>query len=178
MTGNYFVALPVRAPDLVDQLKRDAPGGLRWFHPDDLHLTVAFFGREQPQRIPSIREVMTRIPPFAGPITLGPLVPLPRRRHFSVLSFELATGRTGIAQLIAAWRGALSETAGVRADSRPPYPHLTVARIERRHLHAQRGPILRWVESLVPPVNALEVLPPALYGWSPDRPVRQFEARG
>ena len=43
--GNYFAALPVRVPEgWMDSLKAGAPAALRWFHHDDLHLTLAFFG--------------------------------------------------------------------------------------------------------------------------------------
>ena len=61
--GNYFVAFPARIPEeSLLSIRTGAPEGLRWFHPDDLHLTLAFFGREDPARVPALREILALIP--------------------------------------------------------------------------------------------------------------------
>ena len=50
--GNYFVAFPAEVEaGFLPGLKRDAPGGLRWFHRDDLHVTLAFLGRYDAGRV-------------------------------------------------------------------------------------------------------------------------------
>ena len=231
MPGNYFAALPVRVPDgFLDSLKRAAPDALRWFHPEDLHLTLAFFGREDPERIPACRgeagrrrallEVLKHIPfppltqcgaglqpanlPSSGEAAesqcgagfkpadpspsgeaadsirapLGPFVLLPNPRRFSALSFDLAESpaHNAITGLIAEYRPKLCEAAGIDPDTRPPYPHLTVARPDKKHPHFRPRLIAKWARALELPSDlaAIDVLPPALYTWHSERPVRQF----
>lgn len=56
--GNFFAAVPVEVPVAVLRAFREgAPDGLRWFHPDDLHVTLAFFGQENPDRVGVLQEV-------------------------------------------------------------------------------------------------------------------------
>jgi len=173
--GNYFACLPVRFPgDPWLALKSDAPEALRWFHPDDLHLTVAFFGRENPDRIPAVREVLAGVPCIGTTVTLGALRLLPRPRRFSALSFQIQAGHEEIAGLIAAWRGPLLEAAGRPPDVRPPLPHLTIARPARRHPDFRSGRIARWAAALTPPAAPISVQAPVLFGWSAERPRRQF----
>ncbi len=175
MQGNYFAALPVRTPGaFLEALRGSAPPGLRWFHPDDLHLTLAFFGKEDPHRIPALLEIMARIAFDERAVTLGPLRALPRPRRFSALSFEVAAGAAEIENCIKTWRGPLLETARCPPDPRTPLPHLTVARPDRKHPACRPRAILDWLQSLEPPSDQVHVLPPALYGWSPERPRRQF----
>ena len=172
--GNYFAALPVHGGrPLLEAVRDGAPQGLRWFHPDDLHLTLAFFGRIIPDRIPALHEVLGQIPFGECAVTLGELQPLPHRRRFSVLAFELRHGRDDLAELIASWRGSLCAAAGVDPDPRPPRPHLSIARLHRRRAHPPG--ILRWLDQLILPAGApVRVSAPVLCGWSDQRPARQF----
>lgn len=175
MTGNYFAALPVTVADgFLARLQRDAPAALRWFHPDDLHLTLAFFGRHNAERIPDILEVLDAIDFPCVRATLGPLRALPHSRRFSALAFDLDEGRDEVATCIARWRGPLGEASGVIPDCRPPRPHLTIARPARKHPGFHPGTTLRWIRNCDPPDRTIRIAPPALYGWSDQRPQRQF----
>lgn len=174
---NYFAALPVRVPpELLDAVKAGAPPALRWFHRDDLHFTLAFFGKEEPDRIPAIREVISRIPFRELVVTLGRLRLLPSRRRFTAIAFDLRDGRDEISQLIAAWRNPLLEAAGRPTDDRPAFPHLTIARPARKRPDFRPGEVVRWAHSLAVPQTPVAVGAPALFGWAPDRTVRQFRA--
>lgn len=173
--GNCFAALPVRIPSpLWDSFRAEAPEALRWFHRDDLHLTLSFLGPEDPERLPAIHQVLAQIPRGTFEITLGPLRLLPRTNRFSALSFEIAGGREAVADLIATWRNPLLAAAGRPPDERPPFPHLTIARPARNHPAFRPARIRRWARSLPATAQPLAVLEPLLFGWSPDRPRRQF----
>jgi 2'-5' RNA ligase len=173
--GNYFAALPVQVPEgWMEELREGAPEALRWFHPDDLHLTLAFLGREQPERIPALLDLLREIPYSGGRASPGRLLALPRSRRFSALSLELRRGADPVAALIGDWRNRLLETAGCKADTRPPLPHLTVARPARRHPAFSKRAILDWLEIVQPPADEILILPPVLFGWSEERPRRQF----
>ncbi|NNC90599.1 MAG: hypothetical protein HKN82_19250 [Akkermansiaceae bacterium] len=175
MTGNYFAALPVIVPaGWLPALRNGAPPGLRWFHPGDLHLTLAFFGREDPARLPALREVLEAIPFPGATVTLGTLRGLPSPRRLSALAFTLAEGRDEVAAVIGAWRGPLCAAAGVDPDSRPPLPHLTVARPARKDPAFRPRAVRDWMDSLPASGPPVQVLAPALFGWAPDRPRRQF----
>ena len=63
----------------------DAPPDLRWLHADDLHLTLAFFGKESPSRLSAVLEVLARIPFSGAEITLGPLRALPKPQRATAL---------------------------------------------------------------------------------------------
>jgi 2'-5' RNA ligase len=41
---NWFIALPVSPLGWFERLVPPPPAGFRAFHPDDLHLTIAFLG--------------------------------------------------------------------------------------------------------------------------------------
>ncbi len=173
--GNYFAALPAHVPhDVIDFVRADAPPDLRWMHPEDLHLTLAFFGHENPERHPAVGEVLARIPFTGAEVTLGPLLALPKAQRCTALAFALADGRDELAELIATWRGPLLEAAGCAPDDRPPLPHLTVARPPREHTRAGKEKLLKWAEQLRSPATSLRILPPALYGWSHQRHHRSF----
>jgi 2'-5' RNA ligase len=173
--GNYFAALPVRVPaGWLEAIREGAPAELRWFHRDDLHLTLAFLGREESGRVPQLLDILRQVPYRGGSAGAGRLLALPRRRRFSALAFELADGGDPVAGLIGEWRPRLLEAAGRPADRRPALPHLTVARPDRRHPAFRSREILAWLDRLRPPPGRLEILPPALYGWSDQRPLRQF----
>jgi 2'-5' RNA ligase len=177
--GNYFAALPVRVPGgWLEALRDGAPQALRWFHPDDLHLTLAFFGREREDRVPPVLDLLRKIPYSGSTANAGRLLALPSRRRFSALSFELLDGRDTVATLIGNWRNRLLVAAGCPADTRPPLPHLTIARPARRHPAFSKRTILDWLAGVGPPAAEIEILPAALFGWSDERPRRQFRLIG
>lgn len=167
IAGNWFAALPVRAPrDWIAGLRRNAPPGLRWMHPDDLHLTLAFLGREDPQHLTAVHEIVQGIPFSGATVTPGSLLLLPGPRRFSVAAFALDRGAAAIGSLLETWRAPLLEAAGRPPDTRPPLPHITVARADRTHPGFAPGRISAWARSLPRCVGQLQVRPPVLYGWS------------
>ena len=173
--GNWFAALSVVIPpEVLEQLRQGAPPGLRWFAPEDVHLTVAFFGRYQAERLPAVVEIVRAVPPFQIQASLGGLKPLPSARRFSALSFELAEGGGEAAALMRQVHHPLMAAAGLAPDSRQAYPHITVARPHRRSSHGERLAILDWCQAVAPPVVGIRLSEIAIYGWAEDRGTRQF----
>jgi 2'-5' RNA ligase len=171
---NWFVGIPIPSEGWFDKLVPLPPGGLRRFHPDDLHLTVAFLG--------SVEEVQARagwdalgwdLPPTTA--TLGQVVPMGAPHRYSALSIELVQARTAIEQALGRCRDAICDAAGVRREHRPPKAHVTIARPSRRAGEQERSAGLRWAQRLDFHQQPVLLDSIALYTWSDDRRDRQFK---
>lgn len=177
---NWFVALPVDPGRWFAPLVRTAPSLLRVFHPDDIHVTVAFLGscgeagaRRAWDRV--VAELRHRQPrPMT--VTLGEIVPMGNPKRPSALSVVIAEGAAPVAELIGALRPEAWSAADARPDDRPPRPHITVARPRRKASGAERKAAIRWATDQ-PPVKADVTLDRvALLTWAEDRRARQFRA--
>lgn len=174
--SNWFVGLPVPAADWFAPLVAGAPSCVRLFHPDDVHITVAFLGRAGEERALRAWEVVRDLRCEPIEVTLAELKGFGSSRRPSALSVTIAEGHDEVAALIARLRGPMIEAAGARPDDRPPLPHLTIARPSRGATPAVRKEAVRWAESKGA-VNARVVLDSiALFTWSEDRKERQFRA--
>lgn len=94
-----------------------------------------------------------------APVSLrfGRLVALPSRRRPSAISFEVVgPGHGALSELIASHRDRLIDLVEGRPDTRPPYPHVTVARPPRRTPADLRRRILSWVDGVTPPAGEVE----------------------
>lgn len=101
---------------------------IRWVRPENLHLTVDFFGETPDERIPALEEALARAarrtPPFA--MAIGGLGTFGGPRHPRVLWAGIESA--GLARL----HGCVAEelrAAGREPDARAFAPHLTLARI-------------------------------------------------
>jgi len=146
-SGNWFVALPVPPLAWFDALVTEPPAGLRSFHRDDLHLTVAFLGRVD-EAAGRRALAAVRWPLRPQRVTLGEVVAMGNARHYSALSALLEDGRTAIEAAITATRDAAFSAAGATPELRPAKAHVTLARPQRRATSAQRAAGLRWARSL------------------------------
>lgn len=176
MRPNSFVALPVDPGTWFETRVDRCPPRVRRFPPADLHLTVAFFGALPLDRAVAAWQAQVARAELGGPVqaSLGPVVPMGNRRRPSALSALLDQGQDRVCALIEALRGPLLDHAGARPDTRPPRPHLTLARPQRRASDAQRRTAVAWAQSL--DVQGVPVLLDriALYTWAEDRPQRLF----
>jgi 2'-5' RNA ligase len=174
-TGNWFAAIPVALPrHLLDALRAGAPP-LRWFALDDIHLTMAFFGPYRGECLQAVHTALRSLPRFEIHASLGPLVPLPSVRRFSAVSFELDQGAAETAALMRVVHPPLMAAAGLDPESRPAYPHITIARPSRRASGPERRLILDWLRNVPPPEVTLTLHEVALYRWAEDRRERQFQ---
>ncbi|MCS6968264.1 MAG: hypothetical protein RMJ44_05515 [Cytophagales bacterium] len=176
MQPNWFVALPVRqTEELLKQLAMSAPSAMRLFDAADTHLTIAFMGAMPASLASNVLEVMRQIyfEPFI--ISLKKLVPLPSIQRPSAFSFTLDKGNEQASAIIERWRDALTAAGKASFDRRPPLPHLTIGRLQRKHRVEEVRTCLQWVSQLpqIPFETLIDSI--ALYTWSEDRRRRQFK---
>lgn len=172
---NWFVALPVPAEAWLQSLANTAPDEVKMFVPGDVHLTISFFGTMHPAKKLDVIQFMSGIAfdPFV--ISFARLRPLPTEKFPTALSFELVKGREEAAHIMEQWRDPLSDLAGAKRETRPPLPHVTIARPHRQHGAAGRRAALAWAAGVEPPAGEVPINSIALYTWSVDRHKRQFD---
>lgn len=173
MRPNWFIGWPVEPGAWFGPLVSTAPAPLRRFHPEDLHVTLAFLGPVSEEGALAAWVVAESLP--LRPVTgkLGKVVGFGNPRAPSAFSLEVHGD--AIREDIGAYRGALYAAADARPDDRLPRAHCTVARPRREASGLERAQGLAWA-SHVPPLNREVLLDRlALYTWSEDRRARQFQ---
>lgn len=85
------------------------------------------------------------------------------------------SGREPLTEMIAEARETVLSAAGAPEDTRPPLPHMTLARIQRRAKAAERRAALRWAQGI--DLRGVTFTAPsvALYTWADDRRERLFQ---
>lgn len=166
---NWFIALPVDAGAVPVEWLATIPAGLQRFHPDDLHVTVAFLGAVDEH---AAHRAWAGIGTPAG----LPLWPRPRRvRAFgrperpSAYGLEVDDDRGSVAAFIGEYRDGLRAAAGLEAETRTPVPHVTLARPPRRAGAAIHGRARRWLARAEVPDVIFTLDRLALYTRSRDR---------
>lgn len=171
---NWFVALPVPAGPWLGVLSSPPPR-VRLFAKADLHITVAFFGDVDEA---AARRAFTAAEAWpTGPLSarLGEVRALGNPRRPSALSVIVGEGFDAIAGAVGVVRDDMFKLAGSRRDGRPPLPHVTLARIERRASNQERRAALEWAGQVDLGAPVIELDRIALYTWAPDRRQRLFE---
>jgi RNA 2',3'-cyclic 3'-phosphodiesterase len=165
--ANWFVGLPVDPGAWFAALPAP-PSGVRCFHPEDLHATVAFFG---PVDEVSARRGFEALGWQLGAldVTLGEVVPMGSSRRPSAYSAVLREGREVVEAAMGPARERACAAAGVEPDRRAPKAHVTIARPAKSASELERREGLRWASSLDLGAPRLRLERVALYGWSLDR---------
>ncbi len=143
-----FIALPL--PDawvaalegVIETLRGDAAGGVRWVDPSGTHLTLKFLGATKAELAPRIiagleREFEGAKPPV---LSLSGLGAFPAGRNPRVLW----AGVSGQLDLLGDWHERAERAAtglGWTRENRPFRPHLTIGRVRDRASAAQRRSI-------------------------------------
>lgn len=172
--GNWFVALEAPPEGWFDRVVVDVPPRVRRFHPEDLHLTVAFFGAAGEERARRGWAASEAFALTAQTISLGPVVPMGNPRRYSALSALVANGHGALASEMGRTRDAILDAAGARLDDRPPKPHLTVARPQRKASPADRDRALAWGRALPTAGVEIPLTHLALYAHGENRAERLF----
>lgn len=171
MLPNWFLAFPVAAEWIVD-LPR-LPPRFRRFEPSDVHLTLLFLGScgevAARQALDALGAVLTAQPVAPLAVTLSQVVPMGPKRDYTALSALLDQGRASTAALLQRLRDAPADAAGVRRDTRPPIPHVTLGRPQRRASDEDRSAGLAWANSVVLPKTPHVLDRIALYTWHTER---------
>lgn len=168
---NWFLAFPVAA-DWLTSLP-PLPPRFRRFHPSDVHLTLLFLGGcgevAAQTAFATVRAALAAEPIAPVTVTFSRIVPMGPKRQYTALSALLDVGQAAVAALMAQLRDAPADAAGVRRDRRPPLPHVTLGRPQRRATAEDRVAGLTWADAVTLP-NAPHTLDRvALYTWNPER---------
>ena len=155
---------------------RPAPLRVRVFSGADRHITLGFLGSVQES---DARKAWARIEDFGSfrrvDGTFSAVQPLGHPRKPSALSALVDEGRHVLSEMIAEARGPLLIAGGAPEDSRPPLPHMTLARIQRRANAAERQEALRWAREIDLRGVTFSTSSVALYTWAEDRQERLFQ---
>ncbi|KPK16076.1 MAG: hypothetical protein AMJ62_07290 [Myxococcales bacterium SG8_38] len=153
-----------------------APARVRVFAASDLHVTLGFLGTVQEAEARKAWELIETFSCFRTVTgSFAGVVPLGNPRKPSALSAMVDAGREAFSEMIAQARGPILAAAGAPEDTRPPLPHMTVARIQRRANAVERRRALRWAEEIKLEGASFRSTSVALYTWSDDRQARLFQ---
>ncbi len=172
--ANWFIGLPVSPVGWFVERIGAPPEAVRVFHPDDLHLTVAFLGSCGDEAANAAFELVRAAPASASHATLDSIVPMGNPRRPSALSAVLRAGLADITDYLMAHRDRLRAAAGAPVEQRPPRPHCTVARPTRRASPRQRRAAIHWASEIDVADVPVDIGPVSLYTWADDRRVRLF----
>lgn len=179
---NWFAAWPVEETAWLRRVP-PAPPAVRAFRAEDLHVTIAFFGdvsAETAERgFRALEAVGEEADGGAQPtrIRLGAVRLMGSPRRGSALSAVAAAddpGMRGVLGWMARARDAALAAAGARPDDRPPLPHVTLARIQRRADRDARRRAIDWADAIDLGAPTIALARPALYTWAEDRSERLF----
>ncbi len=174
---NWFLAFPIDG-SFVETLP-DPPKALRRYHPEDVHMTLAFLGGcGEPAALRALAALDARLAAAPMPIldaSLGRVVPLGRSRSgYTTLSALLEQGRDEVTALVEKERDALHEAATGARPKRPAKPHVTLARVRGRASAESREGGLAWASGLEVGAVCARLDRIALYTWSEQRRERLF----
>lgn len=157
------------------RLVPEPPPRVRLFGASDLHVTLGFLGavQEDDARLAwATVGDFESFQPVAG--SFSGVEPLGNPRKPSALSAIVQDGKESMAAMIAEARSTVLAAAGAREDPRPPLPHMTMARIQRRASRSERREALRWAERIDLTGATFRADSIALYTWADDRRERLF----
>lgn len=180
--ANWFIGWPADRWDCGATLDAaihalELPKTSRRLDGVDRHVTLAFLGRcGQPAAERAFAEATTQADTMPAELSLRgtgwQLLGPPRAPSAVSLLVNADAGR--LETLIAAHRGALYAAAGAAPDTRPPKPHVTVARLDRRLPDADRECTRRRLDASPPPDGELVLDRLTLFTWTESRDRRLF----
>lgn len=174
--ANWFFGFPVDGAFFASV--PDPPPGFRRFHPEDLHVTVAFLGQcgdaAAERALSELDASLLRAPLRPIEISLGEIVPFGSPHRYSALSFVVVAGQEETCRSIGGLRDVLADAAKVAREARPARAHVTVARPSRRASEMDRRRGLAWARGLNLQAVHTRLDRIALYTWNEDRSQRLF----
>ncbi len=173
---NWFFAFPLDGSFVLEL--PEPPPALRRFHPEDVHMTLAFLGgcgqAAAERTLARLDEELASAPVGKLDVSLGEIVPMGAQRRYTALSALLVEGRAAATECLSELGGLLHETALGRRPSRPAKPHVTVARPRPRASDADRLAGLAWAHTLDVGAVRQTLGRIALYTWAEVRRERLF----
>ena len=173
--ANWFIGLVLPEHSNWSAVTAELPAGVRRFHPQDLHLTVAFLGPCSPERAHAAWTALSGLkhPPIHA--EAGAWLALGNPRRPSAFGLGLERGRRTAAELMAHWGGLALEAAALPAERREPLPHITLARPSRRGAEEARAAMQLWIRAAPRPSEPALLEQLALFTWAADRRERLFQ---
>ncbi len=173
---NWFIAWPVEnATEWLTALVADAPTGIDFLDPADLHVTLAFLAAHDDPAEEKMAAILRGLSLSGLDITPGPFTALPQPRRFSAIAATIDTGRLELERQITRWMPRLCREAGASIDDRPPLPHITLARPARRIGSDERDNVLAWIEDRPLDETKLTLAPPSIYRWAEKTTSRRYD---
>lgn len=171
--ANWFIGLVVPAEGWFDEMGFP-PRGARYFHPEDLHVSVSFLGAVDEEDAMKAWKLAKRLTggPFSFP--LGQIESFGPRQNPSAYAVVPAEPQPALDEFLAVYRNDIAQAAHARPDMRPPRPHITVARPRRRSSVSEKNALARWGETVELPEVTLTLSEVALYTWSEERDQKLF----
>ncbi len=174
---NWFFAFPIDGSFVLSL--PPLPTNFRRFHPEDVHLTLAFLGGVSEsaahEALAALDARLQAAPLSTIVVSLAQVVPMGGSpRSYSALSALLDQGRAETTAAIGALRDCLTEAAAGRREKRPPKPHVSIARPRARATSADREAGLSWAAQLTLGAVHARLDRIALYTWSELRKDRLF----
>ncbi|HRR07086.1 MAG TPA: hypothetical protein PLO56_00175 [Rhodothermales bacterium] len=173
---NWFVGLVIPKFEEYDNYMVELPKGLRSFHPEDLHLTVAFLGNcGHKAALHAWEKLVQEVYFMPFPLMPGALVPFGSPKNPSAYSIVPTIGKEMATKLIARYRDPFLQEVSAKPDLRPPQPHITIVRPSRNSTTEEQKQHLFWANNLHFPESTSVIHTLALYTWADDRRVKQFK---
>ncbi|HTQ04227.1 MAG TPA: hypothetical protein VMI54_10230 [Polyangiaceae bacterium] len=173
---NWFFGFPFEGSFVLEL--PEPPAALRRFHPEDVHMTLAFLGgcgqATAERALARLDAELSRADVRSLEVSLGDVVPMGAPKRYTALSALLDDGRVAATACLTDLGGELCETALGRRPSRPAKPHVTVARPRRRAGDADRDAGLAWARTLELGSVRRTLDRIALYTWAEVRRERLF----
>lgn len=140
-----FIALPLPAEwtsaleSVMDNLRAEIPGGVRWVQPSGIHLTLKFLGSTNTNMVPRILSGLkgTMEGANAAELSLSGLGTFPNSRNPRVL-WAGVTGELDVLEDLHVRVETLMAGLGWAAEQRPFRPHLTLGRVRDRASQGDR----------------------------------------
>lgn len=168
-----FLGFVVDVGEWHASITRDLPERVRPLHPEDVHVTLAFLSGVAPERATAAWEAARTVRLEPMTVRLAKMIPMGPTDGWTALSATLGVGAEGVANAMLAVRDLATDAAGARRETRPPLPHVTLARLHAKASPEQRESARRWAESLSLEHVELHLKEMALYTGRRERPPGQ-----